>query len=84
MNLFSKNINHSINSIWSVYDYLSYELSFPQTTFLISMGCVTSKTDIQLGNVDPWFYMENGERMDISEEEVNRKREVKIAIFIHN
>lgn len=41
------------------------------------MGCTTSKTEIQLGNTIPWYYMENGEKKDITLEELNRKREVK-------
>ena len=46
----------------------------------IEMGCTTSKTDIQLGSIIPWYYMENGETKDITLEELKRKREVYMII----
>lgn len=40
------------------------------------MGCQVSKTDIQLGKVDPWMYTENGQIKSVDEEYLNKKREV--------
>ena len=41
-----------------------------------NMGCQVSKTDIQLGKVDPWMYTENGQIKSVDEEYLNKKREV--------
>lgn len=40
------------------------------------MGCQVSKTDIQLGKVDPWMYTEDGQIKNVDEEYLNKKREV--------
>ena len=44
------------------------------------MGCTVSKTDIQLGKVDPWIYTENGEQVTISEDDLQKKRNVPILL----
>ena len=44
------------------------------------MGCTTSRTEIQLGNVRPWEYTENGVAKSLNLGELNDLRKV----FIHS
>lgn len=50
--------------------------------FILIMGCTASRTDIQLGKIDPWVYKENGSQVDISEEDLQKKREVSISYLL--
>ena len=47
--------------------------------FILIMGCTASRTDIQHGKIDPWVYKENGSQVDISEEDLQNKREVSVS-----
>ena len=43
-----------------------------------TMGCVTSRTEIQLGSVRPWEYSENGTVKSLSLSELSDLRKVLI------
>ena len=41
------------------------------------MGCITSKSEEQLGAIKPWDYKVNGEKKTITEEELQNLRKVR-------
>ena len=45
---------------------------------IFAMGCITSRTKIQLGSVRPWEYSENGVVKSVSMKEIDNLREVSI------
>ena len=44
------------------------------------MGCITSKSEAQLGAIKPWDYKVNGEKKTITEEELQNLRKVRSVI----
>ena len=69
---------------WFIVCFIAQHLpksvgSLTTAIFILIMGCTASRTDIQLGKIDPWVYKENGSQVDISEEDLQKKREVSIS-----
>ena len=72
---------------WFIVCFISQHLlksvgSLTTAIFILIMGCTASRTDIQLGKIDPWVYKENGNQVDISEEDLQKKREVSISYLL--
>ena len=72
---------------WFIVCYIAQHLlksvgSLTTAIFILIMGCTASRTDIQLGKIDPWVYKENGSQVDISEEDLQKKREVSISYLL--
>ena len=44
------------------------------------MGCITSKSEAQLGAIKPWDYKVNGEKKTITEEELQNLRKVRSVL----
>lgn len=45
------------------------------------MGCSASRTDIQLGGIQKWEYVENGKKKALTTEELQNLRKVQYEVI---